>query len=213
MSWLDPNPPPGDIYYHVRRECVDARYEWTSPVSDIPVPTLPTLISAEAKQGEVTLKWFPGTTSDVGTVYRRTTDSDWVSLGTATREADDLLVFRDRGLAQGRYAYRLEIHGATTTPEAWVDVPGAIALAVEGFRPNPAAGPLAVAFSLPTSAPATLAIFSVTGRQVFETEIGSLGPGPHVINVGRSDAMRSGIYWIRVVQGSSMVTTKGIIAR
>ena len=54
--------------------------------------------------------------------------------------------------AGGRYAYRLayvEERAERRTTETWVEVPVALALALEGAQPNPAVGPLTVAFTLP----------------------------------------------------------------
>jgi hypothetical protein len=58
-------------------------------------------------------------------------------------------------VAGERYGYRLrwrEAGGEASSPEHWVAVPAALALAIEGARPNPATDGLAVAFTLPPRA-------------------------------------------------------------
>ncbi len=38
LSWTDATPPRGHLRYRVRRECVDARYQWLSPEVQWPAP-------------------------------------------------------------------------------------------------------------------------------------------------------------------------------
>ena len=53
--------------------------------------------------------------------------------------------------APGRYAYRLRT-GTDTSAETWLTIPGS-ALALAGFRPNPADGARTVAFTLAVPGP------------------------------------------------------------
>lgn len=210
LSWLDGSPVAGDVHYRIRRECVDARYQWLSEVSDDSVPALVSLSSIQAKPGEVTLAWYARTTG-AATVYRRTAETEWRELGAPRVEGDGLLTYVDSGLAAGRYAYRLQL-GEVITPEAWIDVPSGFALALAGFQPNPAMDPLRVAFSLASDDPATLEVYSVAGRCVLRREVGSLGAGEHLVVLDMGPDLRPGVYWIRLTLSGRLLTTKGVIA-
>jgi hypothetical protein len=120
-----------------------------------------------------------------------------------------LLTFTDRGLVSGRYAYRLGV-ADQFTPETWVDVPSGYTLALEGFKPNPSVGALRIAFTLPGDSPASLDVFSVSGRRLVGRDVGSMGAGNHVLDLS-DENMRPGVYWIRMTQAGSTITKKGVV--
>ena len=67
-------------------------------------------------------------------------------------------------------------------------------------------GPLSVAFTLPRAEPATLELLDIAGRQVVAREVGSLGPGSHLIRLGECGCTPPGMYWLRLSQaGRSLV--------
>src|SRR5439155_16235944 len=117
---------------------------------DMPTATLVSLVATQAEPGRVVLTWFaPKLVSAL--VYRRSEQSDWMSLGAARRVGDGLLVFEDQSVSEGRYAYRLGYAGGAGgrfTPETWVTVPAGHVLALAGFHPNPTVGDPAVSLSL-----------------------------------------------------------------
>jgi lysophospholipase L1-like esterase len=76
----------------------------------------------------------------------------------------------------------------------------ALAVALRAANPSRGAGPW-IDFRLPTGAPASLAIFDVQGRRVFEREVGSSGPGHHSLALGRG--LTSGLYLVRLRQGAA----------
>ena len=94
--------------------------------------------------------------------------------------------------------------------EAWVDVPGSLALALEGTVPNPAERNFTVAFTLPVASPATLEVFDVAGRSVFSRSLVGLPPGRHVVELGA--APRSGLYFLRLRQGAHEVSLRAVVA-
>ncbi len=69
--------------------------------------------------------------------------------------------------------------------------------------PNPASGPVSVAFSLPREESAELAVFDITGARVARLVRGSQAPGLHtVVWNGRDEsghAVGAGLYWLRLV--------------
>ena len=84
-------------------------------------------------------------------------------------------------------------------------------LALAGLRPNPAVGPLNVSFSLPNSEPAKLELIDVGGRVVRSKEVGSMGAGRHLVNLGQNRDLAAGVYWLRLSQGDHAVTSKATV--
>ena len=84
-------------------------------------------------------------------------------------------------------------------PVAGVDDPAApLSLVLGGARPNPASGrALRVDFTLPSSEPARLELFDVAGRRMLAREVGSLGPGPHTVDLATGRRIPAGFYVIR----------------
>jgi hypothetical protein len=81
-------------------------------------------------------------------------------------------------------------------------VPGTLAfeLALYGFLPNPTAQDVNVYFSLASGEPATLALYDIAGRQVQSREVGTMGPGPHAVNLTQGVPISAGIYFVRLSQ-------------
>jgi hypothetical protein len=134
-----------------------------------------------------------------------------------TADGSGSLRFEDRAVSPGeRYAYRLgyvEAGGELFTTETWVDVPAALRLALEGLRPNPAVGELHVWFTLPHAAPATLALHDLAGRRVLDREVGSLGPGRHLVRLDDGASIPPGIYWLSLRQGEKTLLARGVVMR
>src|SRR4029077_11033555 len=83
-----------------------------------------------------------------------------------------------------RYGYRLGLidGGAERLlGETWVDVPSTARFALSGIRPNPAISGFSLAFSLAEVGPARLEWIDLAGRRVAAREVGTLGPGDHVL--------------------------------
>src|SRR5262249_17234878 len=117
---------------------------------------------------------------DISLERRPEASPDWAVLATVTGDAAGRVNYEDRAVVPGaRYAYRLRWREAGTegtTAEARGQGPHAPAVALEGARPNPVVGPLGVAFTLPSAAPATLELLDVAGTQVQAREVGSPSP-------------------------------------
>jgi uncharacterized repeat protein (TIGR02543 family) len=86
-------------------------------------------------------------------------------------------------------------------------------LSLAGFRPNPVGDRLRVALVLATSEPASLELIDVTGRRVRSREIGSLGPGQHLVDLGDAQDVHAGLYFLRVTQSGLTRTAKATIVR
>ena len=181
---------------------------WT----DVPTAVLISLERAEAKNGVVHLSWFaPQGAGLIASVYRRHDRGVWQAIA-AISPGGGRLVHDDTDVSAGnRYGYRLGVTEGSEEHfygEVWVDVPGAPTLHLQGVRPNPGRGDLAVSFSLPNAAPATLEVFEVTGRRVFMQEVGSMGAGGHLVSIGRAPWLQSGVYLLRLSQGDRFLTTR-----
>jgi hypothetical protein len=220
MEWIDTSPPAAEIRYRIRRESVDERYEWLSEevVWEDPTATELALMSAEAGPDRVVLRWQgSGAGALEATVERRGESTGWQPLGPARPESADRLRYEDRAVVQGeRYGYRLSYDddGAQRySAEAWLDVPRALALALEGFRPNPASREAVVAFTLPESGSAVLELIDITGRRVFSREVGALGPGRHTVRIDDQAALAPGVYVIRLTQGGRVVQARGVVMK
>jgi hypothetical protein len=86
-----------------------------------------------------------------------------------------------------------------------VDVPIGAVLSLTGPRPNPAMGKdLRIHFSLATAEPARLELLDVAGRLVLAREVGSLGAGQHVVQLGDGARVPPGVYMLRLIQGQNI---------
>jgi hypothetical protein len=185
---------------------------------DDPTPVLASLVSVDARPDRVEVVWSlaAGTDADV---YRAETGAGWTSLGTRVADGNGTIRFEDTGVVQGRsYGYRLRIttpQGEVTAGETYVTIPIGARFALRGARPNPSPGPtLDVLFSLTDERPAVLELLDLGGRCVASREVGSLGPGNHVVAFGReAAALPAGLYVVRLARGGSTLTCKAAIVR
>jgi hypothetical protein len=189
----------------------------THELTDVPVPVMLSLVSADADPDRVRLTWYAAGGGLVATVYRRTAEQAWSAVGQAAPDGSGQLVYEDRAVAAGtRYGYRLgalDQGREVFVGETWVEVPLAPRLALAGLRPNPAAADLAVAFSLPDAAPARLELFDLAGRRVLAWDVGALGGGSHVLPLAEGQALASGVYLLRLTRGGRALTSRAVIVR
>jgi hypothetical protein len=177
-----------------------------------PVATLASLVAIDAQPNRIRLTWFSANPGLAATVYRRTANSDWASLGQITVDGTGYLRYQDSAVQTGtRYGYRLGIMDGGTevfVGEAWATAEPP-ALALEGARPNPAVGgALAVAFTLSSAEAAKLELIDVTGRRLVARDVGSLGPGAHSVNLGEGTRIPPGIYLVRLSAAEQRLTRR-----
>jgi len=172
---------------------------------DATTSTMVSLASSSASNGRVLLEWYSAGAVDHATVYRRTMTSAWSAIGAVVADGRGMLDYADTDVVPGaRYGYRLGaiVNGTEQwLGEAWVDVPRAATFALAGARPNPTFAGLRVAFSLPDASPARIDVLDVQGRLVLEREVGSLGPGSHVVNLVSGRMPHAGLYFLRLTSG------------
>jgi len=187
-------------------------------VTDGPTAVLVSLVSAEADPDRVRLTWqLADAAGATVAVERRGASTDWQRLGTMLPDGTGRVTYEDHEVAAGeRYAYRLAIAGPSEvllSPETWVEVPRALAFALEGLRPNPAVNELTVSFALPSAAPAVLELVDVAGRRLLQREVGSLGPGRHLVRLDPDRRPAPGIYWVRLTQAGRSLRSCGVLVR
>ena len=92
--------------------------------------------------------------------------------------------------------------------------PGApAALAVHGGAPSPAVGRMRIAFSLPRGGAAGLEVMDVAGRLVWSRDVGAMGAGRHVVDLGSTRGAAPGLYFIRLRQDGRTATGRVMLMR
>jgi hypothetical protein len=182
-----------------------------------PVAIAVSLATADAASDRVTLVWYAaGGANLAATVERQDPGAAWRALGGVTEDGAGRLRFVDRDVAPGeRYGYRLRFLDAGVVQVAgvaWVTVP-APTLALAGARPNPATRELAIAFTLPDASPARLELVDLAGRRIATREVGALGAGEHVVDPSDGHPPAAGVYFVRLVRGGRVLTSRVAIVR
>ncbi len=80
------------------------------------------------------------------------------------------------------------------------------ALSLEPARPNPSSGPVTLSFVLPSTEPARLELFDVSGRRVHARTIEPARAGPQLLPVGGD--LTPGVYLARIIQGGHSASTR-----
>jgi hypothetical protein len=102
----------------------------------------------------------------------------------------------------------------TIASQVGVESPGSWTLALEGARPNPAlGGSMNVWFTLASRASATLELIDIAGRRVLRRQVGDLGPGPHQVTLRASPGLRSGLYFLRLIQNDRVLSARLVLMR
>ena len=184
---------------------------WVATINDCATPTLISLIQAQAQPDRVDLGWYADGGDVSATVYRREVNTDWIELGSIRTDGTRKLTFRDVSVRAGdRYDYRLGVLGSGGMEyfgEVWVDVPVGAELAIHRVT-NPVVGDLTVSFTLPRDGAATLQLIDVSGRAletVRATASGQAKLGGH--------GLTSGVYWVKLTQGSKSVMSRTVFIR
>lgn len=90
---------------------------------------------------------------------------------------------------------------------------GPHALALAGAQPNPSRdGRLRVRLALPSGAEARLELFDVTGRRLAARDVGALGAGQHLVDLGEG-RFAPGLYLLRLTQDGLTRTARAAVTR
>jgi hypothetical protein len=169
-------------------------------------PVQLSLVESQAFPDRVRLVWWaPGAPGAAAVVSRREPPAPWQALASLVADGQGYFVYEDRTVRPGAgYAYRLAVSdgaGQTLSEEAWLDVPRALRLAFEAVRPNPADRGVAISLFLPSAAPAALEMLDISGRRRLVRDVSGLGPGSHMLELGDTARLPSGVYLLRLRQG------------
>lgn len=85
-------------------------------------------------------------------------------------------------------------------------------LALAGLQPNPGGRGASVVLSLPMRAPAKLEVIDLSGRRVFQRDVGELGSGTHRVRLPETLRLAPGVYVLRLSQDGQVVTTRAVMA-
>ena len=118
----------------------------------------------------------------------------------ASEEGGDVVTAREFGESG---AFRIEgTTGVGSEP---------IGFALHGVRPNPGRSSLNVTFSLPSGAPAKLAVYDVSGREVAGRDVGGLGAGRHVVSFGQRERLPAGVYLVQLSQAGRSMKLSAVV--
>jgi hypothetical protein len=185
---------------------------------DIPTPITLTLVGSHAEPGRVDLSWFGASMVGVSaTIYRQSEGAGWSDVASIVGDGTGMFRFEDINVRPGaRYGYRLGIRRGGSEEfygEMWISVPSDWVLGLAPPAPNPATGLLAIAFTLPSAAPARLEVVDVGGRMVGLCDVGSMGMGQHHVTFTEAARWRPGIYLVRLTQGPRSLMARACIVR
>jgi hypothetical protein len=142
----------------------------------------------------------------------------WELAASVAADAGGDLMFEDRAVTPGaRYGYRVGLTGPNGTealsPEVWLDVPQALELALQGFRPNPAVGIPTIAFTLPRVAKGRIELIDVLGRRVASRTLDGVAPGQHLMRLDDGGPLPPGVYLVRLSHGTRVLTMRAVVLR
>ena len=184
---------------------------------DQPVDAQVALEAVDVAPDRVSLVWFSAGEGVSGAVERRGQTGAWEVRALVDADGSGRIHFIDDQVTPGsRFCYRLRIgvgDSQQLSEERWLDVPR-WDLSILPISPNPILGSdLQVSFVLPSDNPATLDLVDVLGRLVRRLDVGILGRGSHLVSLGRDSPVQPGVYWLRLVQSSSVVTARAVVIR
>jgi len=112
------------------------------------------------------------------------------------------------------YAQRVLANGQLGGDAAGVPGEAPTGLALNPVRPNPSrGGALAIHFTLPGTAAATLELLDVTGRRVAARDVGPMGAGRHTIHLGEDRVLAPGLYLVRLRQGTDARVARAVVLK
>jgi hypothetical protein len=121
------------------------------------------------------------------------------------------MLLRPTGPAASGPAMVVLDDASAPSSEASVDTRTA-AFALREISPNPVSGGAWVHFSLRSGGRATLDVLDVSGRRVSARSL-DVGPGDHAVPLAAGAALRPGVYFVRLRQGTESATARAVVVR
>jgi hypothetical protein len=81
-----------------------------------------------------------------------------------------------------------------------------LALSLGRIVPSPAVARCAIDFDLTAESAVRLELVDAAGRVVRHKELGTLGAGPHHVELERGGRLAPGVYWVRLSAGAAGAT-------
>lgn len=204
--------PHGAQSIHVRAR--DAAGNWGNAralgvwINDSSTPALLALFQTEPLVDGVEVRWrFGAGAPFVGADLERAANLEgpWMAVAAEPRLEAGMIVVTDRGVPAGSTVwYRLEARTASGERTTFGPISAAAGHPIRDFelisvKPNPAAGPMRIAFGVPTAAPVRLSVMDVQGREVALLADGIHSPGRYEATwsgEGNRGAAPVGVYFL-----------------
>lgn len=170
---------------------------------DATTPVLPGAIDVRVDQGTVTLRWHLDHEVGLAIVERSRDGAAWTEIARARPSRPGVLEIVDRPPGGARWGYRLRADGDTETVTTWVELPETSVLrAVTPSR-------RVIEFETSMQGPARCELVDVAGRVVIARDLTIAGRS----TLEGVQALRPGVYFLRVIQGSRSATQRIVFLR
>jgi hypothetical protein len=201
LFWIDPND--GSPVILGQRLCADP-----------PVPLALSFAGYELEGGVLRLRWHAaeGFATQAVVERREGPDESWTTVGTARLGSDGDYLFVDSTVRPGQgLDYRLFLNErgeASYSSPVRVEIPEAtlqmaIDLPHQPMRPGDR-----IRLTLPDRLPARLDIFDARGRRTWQVELAGQAAGVQEHVLPAIACRTSGVYWLRLSQGSESRTAR-----
>jgi hypothetical protein len=194
----------GNIFYDVSNSNFTIRENST--------PVLVALENVDAAPDRVRLVWSGSLPGARARVERRAMGGEWRTLADLIADGQGRVAYEDRDVTPGaRLQYRLGVReggeevrlGFANVVVPFWSLSLAVATTSDGIRFD---------FRLPSSDPATLAVFDLAGRKIWSREVGHLGAGGHQDHP-RDLRLCSGLYFARLTQAAEVRAARFAVLR
>lgn len=187
---------------------------WSLDFTDAATATDIALVSSEVTTDHVSLTWAGAGPATDATVERRVGTEPWAMLGRVTADGEGRIAFTDRNVTPGEvFEYRIAVTTGGTTHyfgATSVQIPPPAALLA--LSATSGASGASLRFQLPSAAPATLALFDVSGRRVWSRPVGAMGTGAHEIAL-EPTALHPALYFAKLEQAGRVRTAHVVVLR
>ena len=177
------------------------------------------VLNSSVNPGHVRIVWqAPRALGGPFDAERRIAGDEWLPLVQLAVDRNRQVVLDDRTPTEGvRYAYRLVFRdslGTVFLPPVEVSVPVAPAiLKLEAVIPQGRAHALTVLFSLPHGPVPELELLDIQGRRIERQRLDGMDPGEHRFALNLPATMASGVYFVRLSQGTTSRVAKTVYVR
>jgi len=180
--------------------------------------------STSISQNDVSLMWQTATeTNNKGfEIERKAKDGKYTSLGfvdgRGTTTIEQVYSFVDKGVAPGKYSYRLKQVDFDGTSEiiksVEVEVVNPLNYTLEQNYPNPFNPSTNVSFTLAVDSKVSLKVFNVLGQEIATLVNATMTAGQHTVQFNAKN-LQSGVYFAKIeangVNGKNFSSVKKMI--